>query len=180
MYVGDNDRLSWGLTVPAGTANGQFAANRFWRNAGLSSTSSNTIGSDLVGWEWDQIPSPTSPIYARFIPFEPSGVQQLSLTGIPGDAHDSWIQDYGLQRLTTPPVGQPSMVSAVEYRAKSGALVFASGTMQWAYGLDVDRAINQATYNVISDMGVQPATPEAGIVLDPKPRPHHGSTRRHH
>ena len=41
--------------------------------------------------------------------------------------------------------------------------------MQWAYGLsgDDDPRIQQATYNIFSDMGVQPETPDRASPLDP-------------
>ena len=57
------------------------------------------------------------------------------------------------------------------YRAASGALVFGAGTVQWAWGLDVDHdrgsarrptsRMQQATVNLFADMGVQPATVQA-------------------
>jgi hypothetical protein len=77
------------------------------------------------------------------------------------------------------------------FRAPSGALVFSAGTVQWAWGLDpnhdtetgipperangtnirvgVDlkgpvRAIQQSTMNLFADMGVQPATRQAGLI----------------
>ena len=172
MYVGDNEEESWGLTVPAGNAGGEFEGDRVWRNAGLPSNSAVVIDKDLVGWEWDQIPSPISPLYAHAAEVEPEGVKRLSQTNT-SDPESTWLQDYGRERLAEPPPGQPNNVSAVEYRAASGAYVFSAGTMQWSYGFDVDPAIDQATYNVMSEMGVQPATPETGIVLDsptaPKP-----------
>jgi len=63
------------------------------------------------------------------------------------------------------------------YRALSGALVFGAGTVQWAWGLDVnhdtqpdvgptspDVRMQQATVNLFADMGVQPATLISGLV----------------
>ena len=59
------------------------------------------------------------------------------------------------------------------YRAPSGALVFGAGTVQWSWGLDgtttaaastPDAAMQQATVNLFADMGVQPATLQAGLV----------------
>ena len=53
------------------------------------------------------------------------------------------------------------------YRAASGALVFAAGTVQWAWGLDgnhdrgsssEDASMQQATANLFADMGVQPGS----------------------
>ncbi|GGK71216.1 DUF4082 domain-containing protein [Ornithinimicrobium pekingense] len=60
------------------------------------------------------------------------------------------------------------------YRAASGALVWGLGTVQWSYGLDeyhicdpgtpTDAATQQATLNVLADMGVQPVTRQTGLV----------------
>jgi PKD repeat protein len=165
LYVGDNEEESWGLSVPAGNLGGEFEGDRVWRHAGLPSNSQVSIDKDLVGWEWDQIPSATSPVYAHAAEVQPEGVKRLSQTTT-ASPESTWLQDQGRLRAGEPPAGQPNNVSAVEYRAASGALVFSSGTMQWAYGLDTDAAINQATYNVLSEMGAAPLTPEASIVLD--------------
>jgi hypothetical protein len=60
------------------------------------------------------------------------------------------------------------------YRAPSGALVFGAGTVQWSWGLDATHAISdtpsdikmqQATVNLLADMGVQPATLQSGLLL---------------
>jgi hypothetical protein len=60
------------------------------------------------------------------------------------------------------------------YRAPSGALVFGSGTVQWAWGLDnihdngsaaANINMQQATVNLFADMGVQPATLMSGLTL---------------
>jgi PKD repeat protein len=165
MYVGDNDEFSFKPTIPAGNANGEFASSRVWRHTGISTTSSTTLPENIVGWEWDQIP--TQPGY---LAQEPAGVKQVTLTDVSSseDTQDSWLQDAGRARASTPPPGQPSNVSAVEYRAPSGALVFATGTMEWALGFDDEEnhVVDQATYNVISEMGVKPATPAEDITLD--------------
>jgi len=58
------------------------------------------------------------------------------------------------------------------YRASSGALVFGAGTIYWAWGLDSIHAIpgaptdpnmQQATVNLLADMGSQPATLQSGL-----------------
>jgi len=56
------------------------------------------------------------------------------------------------------------------YRAPSGALVFGAGTVQWAWGLDnittgksTDRTMQQATVNLLADMGGQPRTLMRGL-----------------
>jgi hypothetical protein len=170
LYVGDNETETWGLTVPAGNAGAEYASNRVWRNAGLPTNTQSTIDKNLVGWEWDQIPNPASPVYAGPAAVEPAGVKRLSLTDT-SNVESSWLQDSGRARATTPPPGQASNVSAVEYRTAAGTYVFAAGTMQWAYGLGTDKAIDQATYNVFSEMGVQPLTPASDITLDPAKNP---------
>src|SRR5262249_9671684 len=59
------------------------------------------------------------------------------------------------------------------YRHSSGALVFSAGTVQWSWGLDnnhdnayasADIAIQQATVNLLADMGSQPANLQSGLV----------------
>jgi PKD repeat protein len=160
MYVGDNDDNPFKLSIPAGNANGEFSSSRAWRNAGLSTTQTTTMEEPFVGWEWDQIP--TQPSY---LAQEPAGVKQLTLTDVTNSG-DSWLQDAGRARAATAPPGTPSNVSAVEYRAPSGALVFSSGTMEWSLAFDVQQPIDQATYNILSEMGVQPATPAEDITLE--------------
>ena len=157
MYIGDNDDESFKLTIPAGNTNGEYASNRIWRNSGISSTTATTLPEQDVGWEWDQIP--TQPGY---LAQEPAGVKRVTLTNV-ANPEDSFIQDAGRARASTPPPGEKAEVSAAEYRAPSGALVFASGTMEWAYGLDVDSVIDQATYNILTEMGATAATPESDI-----------------
>jgi YD repeat-containing protein len=164
MYVGDNDEQDYPITVPPGNANEEFASSRVWRNTGISENSTTKIGENLVGWEWDAIP--TQPQYLKH---EPKGVKSIYATNVQVSKTNSWIQDEGRLRNTEPPPGQPGTIGGAEYTAESGAEVFASGTMQWAYGLTsfADERIQQATYNVFSDMGVQPNTPEEGLHLDP-------------
>ena len=163
MYVGDNDARGFPVTVPPGNSNEEFAANRLWRNTGISENSTTNIGSFEVGWEWDTIPT-----QAQYLSREPSGVKRIYATNVQVASDNSWIQDEGRLRNTQPPPGQPGTIGGVTYTAPSGAMVFASGTMEWSYGLssDVDPRIEQITYNVFSDMGNQPATPEE-VTLDP-------------
>jgi len=163
MYVGDNDAKNFPLTIPAGNANDEYAADRTWRNTGISENTNTSISERLVGWEWDAIPT-----QAQYASREPAEVVKLTSSNVQTASDNSWIQDEGRLRNNTPPPGQPGTVNAVRYTAPSGAQVFASGTMQWARGLgdEADDRIEQATYNVLSDMGAQPETPE-GITLDP-------------
>jgi PKD repeat protein len=157
MYIGDNDDESFKMTIPAGTANGEYASSRVWRNSGISTTASTTLPEQDVGWEWDQIPT-----QAGYLAQEPAGVKRVTLTNV-ANSEDSFIQDAGRARASTPPPGEKAEVSAAEYRAPSGALVFASGTMEWAFALDEDSVIDQATYNILAEMGVLAPTPASDI-----------------
>ncbi|MDX6609099.1 MAG: hypothetical protein QOF85_1024 [Solirubrobacterales bacterium] len=164
MYFGDNDSHDFPLTVPPGNANEEFAANRIWRNSGISENSTTNIGNSLVGWEWDAIPT-----QAQYLSRQPSGVKAVYGTNVQTVNTNSWLLDEGRLRNNEPPPGQPATVGGAQYRAASGAEVFASGSMEWSRGLssEPDQRIQQATYNILSDMGVQPNTPEEELNLDP-------------
>src|SRR5262249_11249229 len=60
------------------------------------------------------------------------------------------------------------------YRGSSGALVFGAGTVQWSWALDgthdgsasvPDVNVQQATVNVLADMGAQPFSLQPGLTL---------------
>ncbi len=60
-------------------------------------------------------------------------------------------------------------VHTTRYKAHSGAIIFASGTNHWSWGLAVvepDNRLQQMTYNMLADMGVAPTTPASTLVLD--------------
>jgi PKD repeat protein len=160
MYVGDNDSKVWQLNVAPSNAGGEYAGDRVWRNTGIATNANTKLGTSTVGWEWDAVPT-----QAQYLAFQPSAVKRLTSTDV-NDATNSWILDEGRLRATTPPPGQPSTVNTVKYRAASGAWVFAAGTNYWATNLDDDR-LAQATYNIFSDQAALPATPDAGLTLDP-------------
>jgi YD repeat-containing protein len=180
MYIGDNDNWNYPLTVPATNENNEYAGSRIWRNTGISKTQSTTIGTNLNGWEWDTIPT-----QAQYLSRQPAGVKRASLSDIgTAPSPPEFIQDEGLMYAFSPPPGQSTGVSAVEYTAASGAKVFAAGTIQWSWGLaphflnkpsgetfedppvdSSDPRIQQATYNILADDGVEPATP-SGVLVD--------------
>ena len=95
---------------------------RFWRNtrvAGLSANQTTTLGSGILGYEWDESPDDSS---------RPRGLIHLSTTD--RDV-SSYLQDYGSTYN-----GGSATHHLTTYRASSGALVFGAGTVQWAWGLD--------------------------------------------
>jgi Domain of unknown function (DUF4082)/Fibronectin type III domain/Bacterial Ig domain len=159
--------------VNAGTSDiqvpGTFAKLRFWRNTPVSKlTPSQTLtlspGAGTLGYEWDVNPDNG---------FRPPGRISLSSTTVSGI---QTFTDYGTE-VDDPTTASHSLSL---YRAPSGALVFGSGTVQWSWGLDVTNAWNhnftnpfasapdptmeQATVNLLADMGSQPATLQSDLV----------------
>ncbi|MDQ4490356.1 DUF4082 domain-containing protein [Sinomonas sp. ASV486] len=142
------------ITVPA-----KYASLRMWRNTTISSLTGSqtaTLGSGLgtLGYEWD--------IYADN-GSRPAGLFALSSTT---NTNAEVFTDYG----STTATGKTATHSLTEYRAKSGALVFGAGTVQWSWGLDnfttngnTDLNMQQATVNLLADMASQPVTPLPGI-----------------
>ena len=99
--------------------------------------------------------------------FRPAGLLELSNTPITDSSN--YLLDYG----STYGAGT-AMHKLTLYKAPSGAWVFAAGTYQWSWGLDsnhdrsnlgatTDVRMQQATVNLFADMGVQPATLQAGL-----------------
>ncbi len=167
MYYGAELQAgAFPLQIPAASS-GNYAGDRIWRNTGIPTGSATTIGSNLLGWEWDAIPT-----QAQYLAKQPAGVKPLTSSTAPLGNNVDWIQDEGRIYAKTPPPGQCACGQAVKYTAKSGALVFASGTNNWANALapNPDSRIIQATYNLVSDMTVQPWTP-VELTLDPPSGP---------
>ena len=139
------------ITVP-----GSMANLRFWRNtrvAALLPGGSTTLGTDTLGYEWDEDLDNGA---------RPDGLMHLSSTTVSGIEK---ILDFG-ETIGT----GTATHSLTLYRHDSGALVFGAGTVQWAWGLDgnhdrgagaPDLAMQQATLNLLADMGAQPATRQA-------------------
>ena len=154
----DNDG-TLAIHVPA--ADGKM---RFWRNTAVASLASGqtyTLPSQTLGYEWD-IDSDNG--------FRPAGAFQLSTTtqALTADLLLDYGATYGAGTATH---------HLMMYRAASGALVFGAGTVDWAYGLNSnhddpfgaapnpDVNMQQATVNLFADMGIQPATLQAGLLL---------------
>ena len=153
----DNDG-SLQILVPA--ADG---AMRFWRNTAISALAAGATYKLPVGslaYEWD------SDIDNGF---RPSGVFHLSSSTY------AMSVDYLLDFGATYGAGAATHHLQL-YRAKSGALVFGAGTVNWAWGLSSnhdnpfsynnpapDANMQQATVNLFADMGVQPASLQLGL-----------------
>ncbi|MGH9584180.1 MAG: N,N-dimethylformamidase beta subunit family domain-containing protein, partial [Bryobacteraceae bacterium] len=156
--AGSDNPGNLAITVPA--ADGKM---RFWRNtaiATLANGATYTLPQGTLGYEWDEDIDNGS---------RPPGAFPLSTTP------HALTTDLLLDQGATYGAGTATH-HLMMYRAKSGALVFGAGTVQWAWGLDdnhddpfghpnpPDPNMQQATVNLLADMGVQPATLQAGLV----------------
>jgi len=153
----DNSNLS--LMVPA-----DDGKMRFWRNtsvAGLSAGQTATLPGGTLGYEWDVTADNG---------FQPAG--QFHLSTATYSLTTDYLLDYGGVYGAGTATHHMSL-----YRAPSGALVFGAGTVQWSWGLDSNHDngsnppsvdMQQATINLFADMGVQPATMQAGLVAATK------------
>jgi hypothetical protein len=158
------------IEVPA-----KYANQPFWRNtavANLAPGGAVTLAGGTLGYEWDSDSEAGLPAAARqpaSRPFvQPAGLTELSETvSVPGI---KTIEDYGHLYAGSATVSHHLTL----YRAPSGALVFGAGTVQWSWGLDSnhdltpkspeDRNMQQATVNLFSDMGAQPATLQGNLL----------------
>ncbi|MFJ6354773.1 DUF4082 domain-containing protein [Streptomyces sp. NPDC092046] len=149
------------ITVPAA-----FAKMRLWRNtsvAGLTGNQVATFPQGTLGYEWDSDIENAS---------RPAGQIRLSSTAV--DVNDGnylldWGNYYGNGTATH---------SLVAFRDQtSHALVFGTGTVQWSWGLTnvptadpdggvitEDKRMQQATVNILADMGFQPKSLQDGLV----------------
>ena len=136
------------IDVPA--ADGKM---RIWRNTSIASQAPGqtaTLSDGTLGYEWDEAPDNAT---------RPAGLVPLSSTTRSGV---QVLQDFG----STYGSGTATH-NLTLYRAPSGALVFGAGTIQWSWGLDgnhdrgsstPDPRMQQATVNLLADMGAQPGT----------------------
>lgn len=137
-----------------------YSKLRLWRNTAVASLASGqtyTMPPDTLGYEWDSDVDNG---------FRPPGEIDMSQTCAKVNEK--------LYTVTEELVSDNACNSLTLYRAASGALVFDAGTVQWAWGLDSDHdgysqnppdpAMQQATVNLLADMGAQPATLQSGLM----------------
>jgi hypothetical protein len=145
MYVGDNDAAAGFNYVVSN------ATDPSYNNTGVANGTSFTA---LVGYEWDAVVNNG---------LTPSGVTILSSS----PTNPTTIAP------DLPPGTSSSISNAVRYPASSGAMVFATGSIQFVWGVDsdgvsfaqADPRIKQFAVNILSSMGAKPLTPDAGIVV---------------
>jgi len=141
------------IQVPA-----SMAGLRIWRNtrvAALTSGQVATLAGQTLGYEWDE----DFDNGAR-----PDGLMRLSQTTV---SNVQKITDFGAN-LT---IG--TATHAMTMYKYGTALVFGAGTVQWSWGLNgahdqggstPDAAMQQATVNLLADMGAQPGS--LGLAAD--------------
>jgi hypothetical protein len=143
-------------TLEVSAADGKL---RLWRNTGVASLAPGqtaTLTEDTLGYEWDEAPENG---------FQPPGLVRLSSTtaNVAQKLLD-YGNSYGPGEVTH---------NLTLYRAASGALVFGAGTIQWSWGLDGEHdrgdpepsvSMQQATANLLADMGAQPGSQQEGLV----------------
>ncbi|MGI8692576.1 MAG: N,N-dimethylformamidase beta subunit family domain-containing protein [Geodermatophilaceae bacterium] len=158
------------ITVPW-----RYASMRLWRNSDIANLQQGQTASltrNSLGFEWDEFPDNG---------FRPPGAVAMSETTVSYNSGSWVLLDYG----NTYGTGTVRHSLALHRDQSSGALVFGAGTVQWAWGLDdlhefpgpaVDRRMQQATVNLLADMGAQPQTLQAGLVAATKSTDSSGPT----
>jgi Domain of unknown function (DUF4082)/Cadherin-like domain/Bacterial Ig domain len=148
------------ITIPYGETN-----LRIWRNSPVAATAPGKTASlewGLLGYEWDSSPDNG---------FMPAGLIDLSSTTL---AEPTLNTEFG-----SVDISGTATHNLVEYRdPTSGALVFGAGTVFWSFGLSdqhdnspngvvttTDPSVQQAMVNLFADMGVQPQTLQASLVI---------------
>jgi hypothetical protein len=131
---------------------------RFWRNTAMATIAAGqtaTLPNGILGYEWDEAPDNGG---------RPAGAMQLSSSTV---SVTGYLQNYG--SIYGAGIATHHLML---YRHASGALVFGAGSVQWSWGLDAthDRAgtpadvrVQQATVNLLADMGAQPQSLRAGL-----------------
>jgi hypothetical protein len=154
------------FTVNSGTSAIEVPAEegrlRLWRGtsvAGLPDGATATLAGGTLGYEWDEDLDNGA---------RPPGLVRLSSTTRSGVEK---LQDHG----STFAPGTATHHLTLHRDANAGgedALVFGAGTIQWSWGLDgahdrggstPDGRMQQATVNLLADMGAQPATRQADL-----------------
>lgn len=150
-----------GYNAEAITVTYPYSTDRLWRNtsaASLQPGQTYTMQTGTLGYEWDSDVANS---------VRPQGEIDMSSTSV-NLTNGTLLKDYGNT------YGNGTAVHSLTlYKAASGALVFSSGTVQWAWGLSTlhydlatteDPVQEQATVNLLADMGARPTTLQTGLV----------------
>ncbi len=156
QYIGDNDGLYFSMRITA-----EHGQDRIYRHTDLQTLPPGTyrnIGGQIIGWEWDAVIDNGR---------TPEGLEVLAESPVFGflllDPGNFEVGDSGA-----------ATAYVTRYTAPSGAMVLSIGAMQWSWGLGAQRIeltapdpyVEQITYNILADMGIQPASPAEALILD--------------
>ena len=143
-------QMSWTQSIGSIKVPDVYKNLRFWKNTAVESLPPGgtlTLPYGTLGNEWDP---------------------------------EQFTENYPPHRTVLSNTLQTSHIHKMSlFRHANGALVFGAGTMQWAWGLDANHDLNtatppvqpesrdmqQATLNLLFDMGVSPATKQADLIL---------------
>jgi hypothetical protein len=173
--AGDPPKPENALTGTIFGVNGYFSARilvpeadgrmRFWRGTAAASPGAcgvTALAPDTLGYEFDEDADNGS---------RPPGLFRLSTTSA---SHAALLYGPGTYAAGSSFNYESGLAThhLTLHRRSSGALVFGSGTVQWPYGLDQnhlngtnDATMQQATVNLLADMGLQPGSLQAGLAL---------------
>ncbi len=154
MYMSNDTDLAITVSAKQGKA-------RLWRNTSLATLpdgTTQTLAPHTIGYESDEDVDNGH---------RPAGLMRLTETTGP--------TDQAVQNAAGTQVAPGTTTHSLTlYRASSGALVFGAGTIQWGWGLDqyhdgdnsnpADPRMQQATLNMLADMGAAPTTLMSGMV----------------
>jgi hypothetical protein len=178
--TGTDFRMNGILFKAAVISSATYGAHPFWRNTSVVTTNLTT-GAGIVGFEADQI-----------VPTQPAA-NRVTLASTVINVDGSYADDNG-QNYTG--AGNLNPWGIIAQHFPSGAVVVGFGTCQWSWGLDathdngsniVSTAIQQATLNLLADLGAPPTSTMAGLTtptpvsnldvygIDPRPKAGTGS-----
>jgi Domain of unknown function (DUF4082)/Bacterial Ig-like domain (group 1) len=154
LYTGDGAGLYGGYDFIVSNSSDPYYAHTNLNNG-------DSLG-PLVGYEWDAVVNNG---------FTPSGLVILSQSSVIPGARS--IDDESPAEQTLPPTTNFNISNAVRYTATSGAKVFSTGSIQFAWGLDSDTVqtprtdirVKQMVVNILADMNARPQTPDANIIV---------------
>ena len=149
----------------------EFSDLRIWRDTSVADLQPGEIaslGGEYLGYEFN---------VDRDNGFRPTGLINLSSTNVATAAinNDPFNPNFGI-----PDAPGTATHNLTLYRAPSDALVFSAGSIFWSWGLDphhvalpdgsgvdmpADPIVQQAMVNLFADMGIQPLTLQAGLIL---------------
>lgn len=144
-----------------------YSRDRIWRNtsvAALGSGQSYTMQTGTLGYEWDSdVANGVRPSGEIDLSSTTVQITQGSLLLDNGNTYGNGVATHNMTLYRDP---------------TSHALVFSSGTVQWSWGLSTvhyadiatkeDPVQQQATANVLADMGALPLTLQSNLVMPTK------------